>query len=52
MNTFLEYDDIRRKKAINLLLNEGYEQIIFFTCQSMEKSILDFIDADYQYIKI
>lgn len=52
VNTFSEYDDIRRKKAINLLLNEGYEQIIFFTCQSMEKSILDFIDADYQYIKI
>ncbi|WP_294403612.1 ATP-binding protein [uncultured Clostridium sp.] len=51
-NTFLEYDDIRRKKAINLLLGEGYEQIIFFTCQSVEKNILDFIDAEYEYIKI
>ncbi|WP_294154362.1 AAA family ATPase [uncultured Clostridium sp.] len=51
-NTFSEYDDIRRKKAINLLLGEGYEQIIFFTCQSMEKNILDFIDAEYEYIKI
>lgn len=52
VNTFSEYDDIRRKKAINLLLSEGYEQIIFFTCQSMEKNILDFIDAEYEYIKI
>lgn len=52
INTFSEYDDIRRKKAINLLLSEDYEQVIFFTCQSMEKNILDFIDAEYEYIKI
>ena len=51
-NAFIEYDDIRRKKALNLLINEGFEQVIFFTCQRVEKNILDFIDAEYEYIKI
>lgn len=51
-NAFIEYDDNRRKKALNLLINERFEQIIFFTSQSIEKNILDFIDAEYEYIKI
>lgn len=46
-DAFVQYDDERRKKAIELLASENFEQIIFFTCQEMEKDILD--DEQYEY---
>ena len=51
-NAFIQYDDIRREKALNILLKSGFEQVIFFTCQSIEKNILDSSNAIYAYIKI
>lgn len=51
-NALIQYDDIRREKALNILLKSGFEQIIFFTCQSIEKNILDSSNAVYTYIKI
>lgn len=44
-DAFIQYDEERREKALKLLINEGFEQVIFFTCQEIEKLILD----DYQY---
>lgn len=46
-DAFVQYDDERRKKAIELLAGENFEQIIFFTCQEIEKDILD--DEQYEY---
>ena len=39
-DAFVQYDDERRKKAVKLLIKEDFAQIIFFTCQEIEKSIL------------
>jgi uncharacterized protein YhaN len=44
-DAFIQYDDERREKSLELLINEGFEQIIFFTCQEIEKSIMN----NYQY---
>ncbi|BCZ44667.1 hypothetical protein psyc5s11_07340 [Clostridium gelidum] len=46
-DAFVQYDDERRKKALELLIKEDFSQIIFFTCQEIEKVILD--NASYEY---
>lgn len=46
-DAFVQYDDERRENALKLLIKEDFEQIIFFTCQEIEKSILD--KKQYQY---
>lgn len=46
-DAFVQYDDERRENAIKLLIKEDFEQIIFFTCQEIEKSILD--KKQYKY---
>lgn len=51
-DAFTQYDDERRKKALNLLINEDFEQILFFSCQNIDKSILDNQKNKYNYISI
>lgn len=46
-DALVQYDDERRENALKLLIKEDFEQIIFFTCQEIEKSILD--KKQYQY---
>ena len=36
-DAFVQYDDERRKKALELLIKEDFAQIIFFTCQEIEQ---------------
>ena len=49
-DAFVQYDDERRKKALKLLIKEDFDQIIFFTCQEIEKSILDNDCYEYNLI--
>lgn len=46
-DAFTQYDDERREQALKLLINEDFEQIIFFTCQETEKSIMN--NREYKY---
>ncbi|WP_294372195.1 ATP-binding protein [uncultured Clostridium sp.] len=49
---FIEYDDDRRKRALKILIDSGFNQVLLFTCQNIEKSILDFMDKKYNYIRL
>lgn len=49
-DAFVQYDDERREKALKLLINENLGQILFFTCQSIEKYLLDRNQISYKYI--
>ena len=51
-DAFVQYDDERRKKALELLIKEDFAQIIFFTCQELEKSILDNNCYEYNLINL
>ena len=51
-DAFVQYDDERRKKALELLIKEDFAQIIFFTCQEIEKVILDNNSYEYNLINL
>ncbi|MBN1076527.1 AAA family ATPase [Clostridium botulinum] len=51
-DAFIQYDDKRRERALKLLIKEGFGQIIFFTCQTIEKNILDNMNTDYNLIQL
>lgn len=49
-DAFVQYDDDRRKKALELLFNEEFAQVLLFTCQEIEHKILDDNSYEYNYI--
>ena len=49
-DAFVQYDDDRRKKALELLIEEDFAQVILFTCQEVEQKILD--NNSYEYNRI
>ena len=51
-DAFVQYDDERRKKALKLLIKEDFSQIILFTCQEIEKIILDNNSYEYNLINL
>jgi len=51
-DAFVQYDDERKEKALKLLIKEDFNQIIFFTCQEIEKSILDNNSYEYNLINL
>lgn len=52
-DSFIQYDDERLERILNLLVDIGKDrQIILFTCQNREKKILDRINKKYNYIKL
>ena len=51
-DAFVQYDDERRKKALELIINEKFAQIIFFTCQEIEQAILDKYDYNYNLVNL
>ena len=51
-DAFVQYDDERRKKALELIINEEFTQIIFFTCQEIEQVILDKYDYKYNLVNL
>ena len=51
-DAFIQYDDTRRKKAIELIYNKIKGQGIIFTCQQKEKEILDEMCYKYSLITL
>lgn len=51
-DAFVQYDDERRRKALEVLNTSKFEQIIFFTCQKIEKQIMDNVSCDYNLINL
>ncbi|MBW6408848.1 AAA family ATPase [Clostridium weizhouense] len=51
-DAFVQYDDERRTKALKLLIAEKFKQILFFTCQSIDKEILDKNKIKYNLIQL
>jgi uncharacterized protein YhaN len=51
-DAFVQYDDERRKKALDLIINEEFAQIIFFTCQEIEQAILDKYGYNYNLVNL
>lgn len=51
-DAFVQYDDERRENALKLLTKEDFEQIIFFTCQEIERFILDKNQYKYNLITL
>lgn len=51
-DAFVQYDDERRENALKLLIKENFEQVIFFTCQELEKFILNKNQCEYNLITL
>lgn len=51
-DAFIQYDDIRTQKAIDLLSKCKFKQLLIFTCQSREKKILEKEDIEVNYINL
>ena len=51
-DAFIQYDDTRRKRAIELIYNKIKGQGIIFTCQKKEKEILDEMCCKYSLINL
>ena len=51
-DAFVQYDDERRKQALELLIKQDFDQIVFFTCQGIEKLILDQNNNEYNFISL
>lgn len=51
-DAFVQYDDERRKQALELLIKQDFSQTIFFTCQGIEKLILDKNKNKYNFISL
>lgn len=51
-DAFIQYDDTRRKRAIELIYNKIKGQGIIFTCQQKEKEILDEMCCKYSLINL
>lgn len=49
-DAFVQYDDIRAERALEVLLSGNFKQLLIFTCQSREKNILDNKNIEFNYI--
>lgn len=48
-DALIQYDDNRRMEALKLLVNKINGQLILFTCQNIEKDILNSLGIKYNY---
>lgn len=51
-DAFIQYDDERRENALTLLMKEEFQQIIFFTCQDIERTILNSKQYEYNLVNL
>lgn len=51
-DTFVQYDDIRTERALDLLIESNFTQTLIFTCQGREKEIFDKKNIEFTYINL
>ncbi|MGN0026474.1 MAG: ATP-binding protein, partial [Clostridium sp.] len=51
-DTFVQYDDIRTERALELLIASNFSQTLIFTCQGREKEIFSRKNIDFTYINL
>lgn len=51
-DTFVQYDDVRTERAIDLLLNSNFSQLLIFTCQGRERNIFSKKNIEFNYINL
>ncbi|MFU7516989.1 AAA family ATPase [Clostridium sp. HCS.1] len=51
-DTFVQYDDIRTERALDLLIESNFSQTLIFTCQGREKEIFDKKNIEFTYINL
>lgn len=51
-DAFVQYDDIRTEKALDLLITTNFSQLLIFTCQQREENILYKNNIDFNYINL
>ncbi len=51
-DTFVQYDDIRTERALELLIDSNFSQTLIFTCQGREKEIFSRKNIDFTYINL
>lgn len=51
-DTFVQYDDIRTERALELLIDSNFSQTLIFTCQGREKEIFTKKNIDFTYINL
>lgn len=51
-DAFVQYDDIRTEKALELLIRTDFSQQLIFTCQLREENIFNNKNIDFNYINL
>lgn len=51
-DTFVQYDDIRTERALELLIDSNFTQTLIFTCQGRERKIFTEKNIDFTYINL
>ena len=51
-DTFVQYDDIRTERALELLIDSNFSQTLIFTCQGRERKIFTEKNIDFTYINL
>ena len=49
-DTFVQYDDIRTERALELLISSNFSQLLIFTCQGRERNIFNTKNIEINYI--
>ena len=49
---FVQYDDFRIERALDMLLSTDFAQLIIFTCQQREENIFNNRKVKFNYIKL
>ena len=51
-DSFVQYDDIRRERAIDVINDMNFAQTIIFSCQSIDKNIIKNKEIKANFINI
>lgn len=51
-DTFVQYDDIRTERALDLLISANFSQLLIFTCQGRERNIFSNKNIEFNYINL
>lgn len=51
-DTFVQYDDIRTERALELLISANFSQLLIFTCHGRERNIFSNKNIEFNYINL